>query len=69
MLLEPRRNGVMSRTACRPLLAAAWVAARTMASAIVSAASAPTSVTFASPVQRPVASEKTVSPSPVVWMD
>jgi hypothetical protein len=38
--------------------------ARTSASAIASAASAPTIVTLTSPCQRPVASAKTVSPSP-----
>ena len=46
----------------------AWRAARTMASATTSAASAPTRLTSAAPACAPVASAKMVSPSPGVWL-
>jgi hypothetical protein len=49
-----------------PATPVASVAARTIACAIVSAASAPITVMSGVPLQRPVASEKIVSPSPLV---
>jgi hypothetical protein len=63
-----RRAGTVprSRAEGRPPEPAARAAARTIASAITSAASAPITVTLTSPSQRPVASENTVSPSPTV---
>jgi len=57
-----------SRALGRPCDAVACVAARTMASAMTSAASAPIVPSLAFPVQVPVASEKIVSPSAGVWM-
>src|SRR5947209_76555 len=62
---DRRRYFFKSRAAGRLGRPVACVAARTIACAIVSAASAPTMVTSASPLQRPVASEKIVSPSPL----
>src|SRR5438067_10608805 len=51
-----------------PAADVAVVTARTIACAITSAASAPIVAASASPIQRPVASEKIVSPSAGVWM-
>ena len=64
-----KREGTVprSRAAGRPPDDVAWTAARTMASESASAASAPIVVTSACPCHVAVASENTVSPSPVVW--
>ena len=63
-----KRDGTVprSRAAGRPPDDVAWTAARTMASESASAASAPIVVMSACPCHVAVASENTVSPSPVV---